>query len=219
MARLSKPRKELLTAMMKDAICDAAVFVLQEHGVNGMTMDRVAAEAKLAKGSLYNYFQNKNDLIRFMYARIIEPLSQSIEEITQTELPATEKLDRAIGVLYSHYVKHKQVIGMLVRDEEYRDIVTSSKQGSRPRALKHFSTIIEQGIREGTFRPLDPVQAGRMLFGCVNEMFEMQATEPECHAARQYIELMRDVFLTGISVGGHQAAEPIEAYTISLSDP
>jgi AcrR family transcriptional regulator len=218
MSRLSKPRKEMLTAMMKDIIFDAAIFVLQEHGVAGMTMDRVATVAKLAKGSLYNYFENKNDLIRFIYARIVEPLSQAIEEITQAGLPAAEKLDRALAALYAHYVNHKRVIGPLVRDEEIRDIVTSSKQGSRARALKHFSSIIEQGIREGAFRPLDPVQTGRMIFGCVTEMFEMSAADAEYPSARQYIELVRSVILAGISLGANQPAVPAEVFSACLSN-
>ena len=56
MPKLSATRKELLTTMMKEAIFEAATSVLCAHGVSGMTMDRVAAAAGLAKGSLYNYF-------------------------------------------------------------------------------------------------------------------------------------------------------------------
>jgi AcrR family transcriptional regulator len=62
MPRLSRTRKQLLNAMMNDAIFDAAVAVLAEHGFKGMTMDRVAAAANLAKGSLYGYVESKPKL-------------------------------------------------------------------------------------------------------------------------------------------------------------
>ena len=86
--RLSKARKEFVTAMMKDTIFEAAGSVLEEHGVNGITMDRVAATAGLAKGSLYNYFQDKDKLVRFLYAQLVEPFYQVIEEIADGDLPA-----------------------------------------------------------------------------------------------------------------------------------
>ena len=49
MPRLCKARKELLTTLMKESIFEAATAVLNEHGVNGTTMNRVAEAAELAK--------------------------------------------------------------------------------------------------------------------------------------------------------------------------
>ena len=53
-------------------------------------MDSVAATAGLAKGSLYNYFQDKDKLVRFLYAQLVEPFFQVIEEIADGDLPASE---------------------------------------------------------------------------------------------------------------------------------
>ena len=61
MPRLSKTGKEMLTAMMKESIFEAATAVLSEHGVDGTTMNRVAEAADLAKSSLYDYFPSKED--------------------------------------------------------------------------------------------------------------------------------------------------------------
>jgi len=54
MAQLAERRKELVTGLMKDAIYAAAVEILTKQGVDGLTMDRVAETAGVAKGSLYN---------------------------------------------------------------------------------------------------------------------------------------------------------------------
>jgi AcrR family transcriptional regulator len=217
MARLSKARKELLTAMMKDAIFEAAVSVLSEHGVNGMTMDRVAAAAKLAKGSLYNYFRNKNDLIHFIYRRIVDPLSQAIEEIVQDDLPAIEKLEKTLATLYEHFVKQGGIYGLLVKDEATRDIVAPSKKSGRSRALRHFTVILEQGIKEASFRPLDPKHTSRMLLGCMNELFELQSGAPHCSFARQYVDVVLDVILAGIVMGTDRAHRGAEAFQPSFT--
>ena len=56
MPKLTAIRKQALDEMMREAIFQAAKAVLAKHGVDGMTMDRVAVEADVAKGSLYHYF-------------------------------------------------------------------------------------------------------------------------------------------------------------------
>ena len=81
MPRLSKARKALLNTMMKETIFEATTSVLCKHGVNGTTMNRVAEAANLAKSSLYDYFESKDDLLRFFNTRLVEPFFQAIEEI------------------------------------------------------------------------------------------------------------------------------------------
>ena len=93
--RLSKARKALVTAMMKDTICEAASSVLEQHGAGGLTMDRVASTVGLATGSLYNYFQDKDDLLQFFYTRLAGPFFQAIEETANTELPAPRNWKRS----------------------------------------------------------------------------------------------------------------------------
>ena len=63
MPRLTAIRKQALDEMMKNALFEASVAVLSEHGAEGMTMDRVALAASMAKGSLYRYFRSKQELL------------------------------------------------------------------------------------------------------------------------------------------------------------
>ena len=88
-------RKQALDEMMKEALFEATVAVLSEHGVDGMTMDRVASEAGVAKGSLYRYFRSKRDLLEFVYTKLVDPIFQDLEEMAAQEQPAIESLVRA----------------------------------------------------------------------------------------------------------------------------
>ena len=208
--RLSKARKEVLTGMMKDAIFEAALSVFQEHGIHGLTMDRVAAAAKSAKGSLYNYFENKNDLLRFVYMRIVEPISQMIEQIAQADLPAPQKLEEIFRALLQHFLKHGGAFGILMRDETIQDIVASAKQRGRAHALECFTVIFEQGIREGAFGAHDPAHTGRMFLGCVSELFDIQAAGGPSATARQYVDAVLSMFFNGLSVGTDEVCGAVE---------
>ena len=53
----------------QDRIFTALASVIAKHTFTGVTMDRIAAELNMAKSSLYEYFDNKNQMIRSMIVR------------------------------------------------------------------------------------------------------------------------------------------------------
>ena len=193
--RLSKARKEFVTAMMKDTISEAAGSVLEEHGVNGITMDRVATTAGLAKGSLYNYFQDKDELLRFVYTRLVEPFFQTIEQIAEGELLAPQKLERILRTALERSAKDKGIIRLLAETyQEHHEL----KKSTRPRFLRLLTSIFEQGIREGAFRVHNPAHTALMFRACVSELFEMRTNDASNEEVSGYAEAMIDAVLNGI---------------------
>jgi len=59
----NQERKKVLEAFTRKDILDSAVGLLTRNGIQGLTMDRVAAEAGVAKGTLYVYFKNKEEIL------------------------------------------------------------------------------------------------------------------------------------------------------------
>ena len=213
--RLSKARKEFVTAMMKDTIFEAAGSVLQEHGVGGITMDRVATTAGLAKGSLYNYFEDKDDLLRFVYARLVEPFLQEIEEIGRGPLAALQKLDRILHMALERSEKHRMIIRLLAETGQDRHEI---KKRTRPRFLTLLVAIFEQGIREGVFRMHDPAHTGRMLYGCLSELYELQADGASSDEVKAYAGALMDITLNGSSIhaGKHRDSDEASASSSNL---
>jgi AcrR family transcriptional regulator len=194
--RLSKPRKEIVDAMMKERISEAAGSVIEQHGINGVTMDRVASTVGVATGSLYNYFHDKNELMQFIFVRVAEPYVQAIEEIANRNLPARQKLEEILHLALERSVTHKSIIRLLVELRQDRDI----RNNTRPRFLQIFTSIFEQGIRDGTFRPHNPVHTGRMFLGCLAELFELQAKDTPADEVDGYVTALIDAAIRGFGV-------------------
>ena len=205
MPKLSEKRKEALNAMMKEAIYDAAVSVLCEHGVSGTTMDRVATAANLAKGSLYNYFRNKQALLRFVYGKIMDPMSRSIAETAGDSSSAPQKLETILHTLFDHLGRHRGILSLLLRDEATRAIVEPTRQSGRAMAMQHFIAIFAQGVAERSFRELDPALAGRMLLGSIGEIFQQHLIgQPQ--EVDKIIDEVMGIFLQGVSADSAVAA-------------
>jgi AcrR family transcriptional regulator len=196
MPRLSEARKELLTTMMKNSIFEAATSVLSEHGLDGTTMNRVAAAADLAKSSLYDYFPSKDELLEFVSDRLALPFMQAVEETLGADLPAPHKLERILRIAFENCTKHKAIVRLLVQsDHEYR-----LRQKTRPQILEAFTAIFEQGIKEGSFHPHNPAHTGRMFLGAFRELFELLASSASEEAANEYVEVLIGAALHGLSI-------------------
>jgi AcrR family transcriptional regulator len=74
------PRKERERLRKKQEILQAARKVINEKGITGATIMEIANLAEFAKGTLYTYFQNKDDIILSL---IIEDTEEDIKRLSQ----------------------------------------------------------------------------------------------------------------------------------------
>ena len=200
MPRLSTTRKELLTAMMKEAIYDAAVAVLAEHGVDGMTMDRVAAAAGVAKGSLYCYFHGKQDLLRLVHAKLIDPILKTAEDVIGADMPATRKLEAVVRAVFDQLARHHGVFSLLLKDDAVRLVLKPRRRTNREIAVGQFAVIFRQGIEQGLFARRDPAQLAEMFMGALGGLWERSLATGEVPQSDALIEPLLSVFLDGIAV-------------------
>ena len=207
--RLSKARKEFVTAMMKDTIFEAAGSVLEQYGAGGITMGRVATTAGLARGSLYNYFQDKDDLLQFVYARIVEPLFQAIEKGVNADLPAPQKLEQIVRAAADHGVKHKGLIRLLASSDQESVV----RRTVRTRLLEIVTRVFERGMLEGSFRPHKSAQTG-----VLSELLEFQASDAPNEEVNEYVEALIDEIRNGFSIYSEKIPKSSEA-SPSSSNP
>ena len=76
---LSTTSKKITKFEKKQFIAETALEVIVEKGLNNFTMDDVAKKAALSKGSLYNYFKNKNSLIIFAFGDLVKKFENTVE--------------------------------------------------------------------------------------------------------------------------------------------
>jgi len=203
--KLTAIRKRALDEMMKEAIFEAAVAVLAEHGVEGMTMDRVAVAADVAKGSLYHYYSGKQALLEFIYAKMIDPIFQNLEEIVASEQPATEKLETHLAKLLEHVAQHAQVFRLLFEDDTAQGLLQSSERRTREAGSRRLAEVFRQGIAEGVFRPADPLLLTHMFLGLCRGVFDSRP-ELERREQREMVQrLIMGTFLNGIATDQRHA--------------
>jgi AcrR family transcriptional regulator len=200
MTTLAERRKELLDSMMKDAVYEGAVAVLTKYGLQGTTMDRVAAASGMAKGSLYNCFRSKQELLEFVHERVVAPLREAIDEVVDGSLGAAEKLTSITRMWREYLVQHQAVFEFLINDQAAKQRLMATEQTARATGVNQVARIIRQGIQEGVFRPVEATAVAEMLINAAIGMVEQEFASGKPRPVDMAVEMLMSVFLYGLVV-------------------
>ena len=96
-------RKEREKEFKRSIMLEAAEELILEKGLDQLNMDEVAERAEVSKGSLYQYFNNKNDLVLGICSKATTLLNQKISKVLTYDLPGIE-LVSMIGATFMNFV-------------------------------------------------------------------------------------------------------------------
>ena len=204
MARLTDRCKDLVASAMKDGIYEAAIGVLEKHGMDGLTMDRVAEVAGVAKGSLYNYFQSKQELVRFIFDKTVEPAKRAVDDILAQPNPAVCKLESCLRVWFELLARNRGVFEFLLNDPAAPHCHDPNEQGNREEAIAMLRVIFEQGIAEGAFRSFNAGRAAEMFFGALTVSIQQQLVLGKERPVDESVGNLIDIFLYGVAAEDHR---------------
>ena len=78
--------------VVKDAILDATDRLLARYGYRKMTVEDIAHEAGIGKGTIYLHFDSKEEVVLSHVDRIVDRLKERLSEICHSDAPAAERL-------------------------------------------------------------------------------------------------------------------------------
>lgn len=130
MATLTRKQREI--AAREEQILDVAQRLLLERGYHGLTMDRIATAIDYSKGTVYQHFQNKEDLLVAVMMRSCTTRLALFERAATFRGSARERMT-AIGVaveLFHHLYPHFEQIESLLRSDSLRARASETRLGA-----------------------------------------------------------------------------------------
>lgn len=156
--------RERLRDVRARHILSVAQALLLEKGYRDASMDELAARAGLAKGTVYQHFPHKEDLVRALLEQHIVAFELTVEEAAAAGGRAPEKLASIVRYVYRDRDGAFAMLQLLTRDAEVRACLAPGKGPAMrrlERAQAGIMAILESGRAEGSLDPAIPT--GLML--------------------------------------------------------
>lgn len=184
----------------RERILRAAIEVFAKAGYFNAKVSDVARAAGVADGTIYLYFEGKEALLTTIFREHTRNYLMSLERDLAHAKRADERIriairhhletlgrDRALAIVAQVELRHSLKFMALLSHEEVGDY------------LGILRKIVEQGQREGVFRPnINPQLAAKAMFGVLDEMVtSWMLAEKDYHLADQS-DAVADLVLNGL---------------------
>jgi len=164
MVEKKSKHKKAWEAFVKVGIMNATVKVLSHHGIQGLTMDKVAMEAGVAKGTLYAYFKDKKKLIESAVESTLDPLVKELITLLDRDFTPDKKLEEFAICYLSYFDANKDFFRVFLYEHRHAQPQRRRYRSSRYRTLvEKIAKVVDDGVKTGIFRPLDPLKVASLF--------------------------------------------------------
>jgi TetR/AcrR family fatty acid metabolism transcriptional regulator len=184
----------------RERILRAAIDVFAESGYFNAKVTDIAKAAGVADGTIYLYFDGKEELLTTIFREHTRNYLQSLERDLAPVRRAEERIriairhhletlgrDRALAVVAQVELRHSIKYMSLLSHQEVGDYLSILRK------------IVEQGQMDGVFRRnLNPQLAAKALFGVLDEMVTSWVLSDKEYALGDQADAVADLVLNGL---------------------
>ena len=194
-------RKDRERERHRAEILGAAERVFARDGFHGTTVESIAKEAEFAVGTIYNFFNSKDDLYAEVLYRITD---EFMEEMERDVLTVTDPA-AALGAVFDLRVKLDTKHG-----DFFRLLFEGGPRGSEEvharmrqffeKYIEALRALIERGVREGVFKKEDPLYVAFIIHGISTAMTLYWTIVRPGASMAELVERTKAGFLAGLLV-------------------
>lgn len=169
---MSCPIKELRWRRRKEArpseLTAAALDLFVEKGFAAARLDEVAARAGVSKGTLYLYFDSKEELFKAVIREGMLPLLAEGEELVATMPGPASELFKAIVMRWWEMVGENPIGGIpkliFAEARNFPEIARFYAEEVIERGKRLLAAVLQRGIDSGEFRSFNPDDLVHIVF-------------------------------------------------------
>lgn len=179
MEEMSLSRKERERIFRRKEIMDAAVKFFAEKGFNSTTLEEIADTAEFGKGTLYNYFQGKEEIYRAIIDDIVESNEEIIKQADENSKSCIDFIERYTKDLFDYCLKNKYAVLLFIReiarlDKNYQDMNHQELIYKHSKIKDLFAKRLENGVKSKEIKKFDALKLvvlyNHMVFPYINHL-------------------------------------------------
>lgn len=205
-AQKIEPRWERRKESRPSELVDAALELFVERGYAATRLEEVASRAGVSKGTLYLYFENKEDLFKAVVRGGIVPAIEQAEQLVDQFGGSATDLLRQIVLGWWQLIggtPHAGITKLIISESRnFPEIAAFWYDDVVVRANRMFARVLERGLASGEFRDLDVEYTVRVMMAPVIMLMLWSHSLGACERtpvdAARYLDNYLQMLLGGI---------------------
>jgi AcrR family transcriptional regulator len=178
----ARPTFSHLPADKQARVLNAALAEFADQGYHQASLNRLVARAGIAKGSLYQYFPNKEGIFRHIFQLALKLVRQTLVEVKETTAQEDffTRLEKSLQAGVRFLQTHPRIYSLYLKIQFDRQ--TPCRQEFlatvRRHAGEYFGSLISRARTRGELRPGISEPAALFLLDAVFDRFLQAAAVP-----------------------------------------
>ncbi|HET7437636.1 MAG TPA: helix-turn-helix domain-containing protein [Thermoanaerobaculia bacterium] len=199
-----KSKEEVVQEFRIRSIQDATMRVIARKGMAAATMQEIAEEAGVAKGTIYLYFRDREELVEKTFESAITRLMETIDAALDRDMPIEEKVRAIMAAHLSFFGENREFFRLylsLRMPEGPAVRQRRQKQNCQPQyrlRAEKFAAALQQAMDRGEIRRMDAYKLALFIIeGSTAVIFERLNEEAPPDEATD-LDLITGMVLDGI---------------------
>jgi AcrR family transcriptional regulator len=197
-------KEEVVQEFRIRSIQEAAMRVIARKGMSSATMQEIAQEAGVAKGTIYLYFRDRDELVERTFETAIGQLHERVDAALALDLPLEEKLRAIVRAQMAFFRENAEFFRLymsLRMPEGNAHQQRRQKRACAPQyqtRVRAFADVLAEGMKRGEVRKMDPHRLALFLIEGTTAITFERLTENAPPPEDEDIDMVVGIALDGI---------------------
>lgn len=169
MTETAEPKWRRRAEDRPDEVLDAALRQFVRKGFAATKVEDIATDAGLSKGAVYRYFSSKEEIFEQLVKRALAPIADRTSMLAHTSQQPPADVLRAILTMVAGILANPDAMALprlvLMEAGRFPALADAYRRQVIDKAIDALEIIIQRGVDDGSFRPVDPRLAVRNVIG------------------------------------------------------
>ncbi len=188
----------------RQQILDAAYVVFSRKGYHRATVDEIIALADTGKGTVYNYFVNKEQLFYTLIQEKSAPFEVELQRLVKADIEPLEKVEAVVRLFLGFYLQNGDLWRVMMHEVRGFDLEGYSNFTAEERVKYHawfhqsimmIEQVLQEGADKGVFRSCDMHRGAYGLYSAIVSIVFAGLVD----SIEESAEKIADVFLHGVT--------------------
>ncbi len=156
--------------LKREAIVMSAINNFARNGFYETKISDIAKEANIADGTVYLYFENKDDLFIKVFEEMVVSHLDKIKEVVKNETNALNKLYKLFEMHIELFTSNPSFVKFFVQEMRQSPLFYSKYPDFKPimHYLEYIEELVIESVNQGLIRPVNTKTATSVMFGSID---------------------------------------------------